>query len=244
MPDEVGEKSDKPSAVMRTQQRTIDCGESGSVSAVVAYPDAVRPGETTAVILAHGAGNNMSGALVSGVHEGLAARGVVSAKFNFPYAERGSRRPDPAPVLESCYRAVVATLRNDPLLAARALIIGGKSLGGRMASHLAAQGVAVTGLLFLGYPLHPAGRPDKLRITHLSAIAAPMLFFAGTRDPLCSLDLLRTTLRSLPRARLHVVDGGDHSFALPARLNRSPQSVIEELVDASAQWIDEIVATR
>jgi uncharacterized protein len=226
---------------MRVERRTIDCGDSGSVSAVVAYPDPFRPGEAVAVTLAHGAGNDMANPLLSGVHEGLAGRGHVSVKFNFPYTERGRRAPDPAPVLESCYRAVVDNVRTDERLAPRAMVIGGKSLGGRMASHLAAQGVEVAGLLLLGYPLHPAGAPQKLRVAHLRQIKVPMLFLAGTRDPLCSLDLLRETLGRLPRAQLHVIEGGDHSFKLPKRLGRSPQAVIDELVDVSDRWLREIV---
>jgi len=225
---------------MRTERRGIDCGEHGTVSAVIAYPPGHRPGATPAVVLAHGAGNDMTNPLLSGVHQGLAQRGLVAVKFNFPYTEQGRRAPDRAPVLEACYRAVIDTIRADPALTPQTLIIGGKSMGGRMASHLAAQGVAVAGLLFLGYPLHPAGRPDKLRVAHLTAISAPMLFFAGTRDALCSLDLLREALAKLPRATLHVIEGGDHSFALPRRLRRSAQEVIEEIVGASADWIERI----
>ncbi len=226
---------------MRTEGRTVDCGERGSVSAVVAYPDDFKAGHSTAVILAHGAGNDMTNPLLSAVHEGLAARGFLSIKFNFLYTERCRRAPDPAAVLEDCYRRVLAAVRNDATLAPAALVIGGKSMGGRMASHLAAQGEPVHGLLLLGYPLHPAGQPTKLRVAHLGAITAPMLFFAGTRDALCSLALLKHTLRSLPRATLHVVDGGDHSFNLPKALKRSPAEVIDELASASTRWLHEVV---
>jgi len=229
---------------MRVERRAIDCGEQGSVSAVVAYPAGHRPGGSTTVVLAHGAGNDMTNPLLSGVHEGLAQRGCAAVKFNFPYTERGRRAPDRAPVLEACYRAVVAAVRADPQLAPPLLIIGGKSLGGRMASHLAAQGIAVDGLLFLGYPLHPAGRADKLRVAHLGKIREPMLFLAGTRDALCSLDLLRATLRTLPTATLHVIEGGDHSFRLPRSLQRAPETVIDEIVDVSAAWIEQVARSR
>ena len=225
---------------MRKERRAIDWDKGGSVSAVIAYPQRHRPGVTPTVVLAHGAGNDMNNALLSGVHQGLAERGLVAVKFNFPYTEQGRRAPDRAPVLEACYRAVIDTIRADPTLVPQTLIIGGKSMGGRMASHLAAQGVAVAGLLFLGYPLHPAGQPDKLRVAHLGAIMAPILFFAGTRDALCSLDLLRAALAKLPRATLHVIEGGDHSFALPRRMQRSAQEVVDEIVGASADWIAQI----
>ncbi|HVN87342.1 MAG TPA: alpha/beta family hydrolase [Candidatus Binatia bacterium] len=222
---------------MRIQARPIEWTAGRTVSALIGYPERFRAGRTPAVILAHGAGNDMSNPLLSAVHEGLAARGYVSVKFNFPYTERGGRAPDPAPVLEACYRAVLDTVRADSQLAPPGIVIGGKSMGGRMASHLAAQGIDVAGLLFLGYPLHPAGRPEKLRTAHLARIVAPMLFFAGTRDTLCTLDRLRETLRGLPRATLHVIEGGDHSFKLPARLRRSAQSVIDELIDVATAWL-------
>ena len=227
---------------MRHEKRTIEWSDIGRVSAVVAYPDDFRPRRTPAAILAHGAGNDMTNPLLSAVHEGLAANGFLSVKFNFPYKERSGRAPDPAPVLEACYEAVVATIRADPDLAPPIVVIGGKSLGGRMASHLAAKGAHVDGLLLLGYPLHPAGQPEKLRTAHLSRIRVPMLFFAGTRDSLCRLDLLHTTLSSLPSATLHIVEGGDHSFKLPARLRRSPQAVIAELVTVSTAWLRTIAA--
>jgi len=190
------------------------------------------------VILAHGAGGDMHTPFLSAVHEGLAERGYTAVKFNFPYKEAGRRVPDPTPVLEACYDRVIEALRADRDLGAARIVIGGKSLGGRMASHVAARGATVAGLLFLGYPLHPPGKPDKLRVAHLSAIRAPMLFFAGTRDPLCRLDLLRGTLGRLPVAvTLHVVEGGDHSFVVPKPLQRAPRAVWDEIVTVSGQWL-------
>jgi hypothetical protein len=208
---------------------------------VIAYPETFVAGESIVVILAHGAGNDMTNPRLSAVHEGLAQHGFVTVKFNFPYKERGGRAPDPAPVLERCYRSVVAAICSDPTLRPKALVIGGKSLGGRMASHIAAQGEAVAGLVFLGYPLHPAGQPTKLRVAHLPRITAPMLFFAGTRDALCGLAALRRTLADLPRATLHVIEGGDHSFNVPKVLQRSAQSITQELIDVAAQWIPSVV---
>jgi len=165
-------------------------------------------------------------------------------KFNFPYTEAGRRAPDRAPVLEDCYRHVVAAFRSDPGIAASRLVIGGKSMGGRMASHLAAQGEAVAGLIFLGYPLHPPGNEGQLRVAHLPKIAVPMLFFAGTRDPLCRLDLLRQTLTQLRApTTLHVVEGGDHSFAVPKRMRRDPRDVWEEIVRISAEWLARLGAS-
>ena len=208
--------------------------DGGWVSGAAALPRNERPVAT--VVLAHGAGAPMHAPLLADVAERLAAHGLAAVRFNFPYAERGARVPDRAPVLEACYRAVLAQVRGDARLSGR-LIIGGKSMGGRMASHLAAAGEAVDGLLFLGYPLHPAGKPEHLRAAHLSRIAVPMLFVSGTRDALCRLDLLAGVLRSLPLAIQHVVEGGDHSFAVRRRAGRDRAAVLEEITAACVDWL-------
>ncbi|HVO26307.1 MAG TPA: alpha/beta family hydrolase [Candidatus Margulisiibacteriota bacterium] len=222
---------------MTLERRQIPIGNGATVSAVVAHPEP-RATSPTAVILAHGAGNDMRGPFLSAVHEGLAARGYVSVKFNFPYTEAGRRAPDRAPVLEDCYRHVVAGVRADPHLAPRRLVIGGKSMGGRMASHLAAQGEAVAGLILLGYPLHPPGKVEQLRVAHLPAIRVPMLFVAGTRDPLCRLDLLQRTVANLcAPVVLHVIDGGDHSFAVPKAMRRPARDVWEEIIRVTVEWL-------
>jgi predicted alpha/beta-hydrolase family hydrolase len=222
---------------MALERRQIPIGGDETVSAVVAHPEP-RRASPTVVILAHGAGNDMNSPFLSAVHEGLAAHGYVSVKFNFPYTEAGRRAPDRAPVLENCYRHVVAAMRTDPHLAPRRIVIGGKSMGGRMASHLAAQGEAVAGLLLLGYPLHPPGKAEQLRVAHLPGIRVPMLFFAGTRDPLCRLDLLQRTLAELRApVALHVIDGGDHSFAVPKAMRRVARDVWEEIIGVAAEWL-------
>jgi predicted alpha/beta-hydrolase family hydrolase len=205
----------------------------GTVSAVVAHP-ASPAASACVVILAHGAGSDMNNPFLCAVHEGLAERGYLSVKFNFPYTEGGRRAPDRAPVLEDCYRHVVAAMRSR---APGRIVIGGKSMGGRMASHLAAQGEEVSGLIFLGYPLHPPGKVEQLRVAHLPKIRVPMLFLAGTRDPLCRLDLLQQMLTHL-HADLHVIDGGDHSFNVPKRMKRATRDVWDEIIRVSAEWLD------
>jgi hypothetical protein len=213
-------------------------GAGSTVSADLALPAGRSEARSPVVILAHGAGNDMTSPFLVAVQEGIAAHGWACVRFNFPYKERGAKAPDKAPVLEACYRAVVAAVRER--LAPPRLVIGGKSLGGRMASHLAAAGENVDGLVFLGYPLHPPGRTDRLRDTHLPRIAAPMLFFAGTRDPLCDLELLKRTLRKLNApAELHVVAEGDHSFKVPKRTGRTHDQVLAEIVEATAGWLAE-----
>ena len=208
------------------------------MSGVAALPDAH---DGTVVVLAHGAGSDMSTPLLVAVADALSERGFPTVRFNFPYTERGGRRPDPAPVLEACYRAVLAQVRADRELSPRRLVFGGKSMGGRMASHLAAAGEAVDGLLFLGYPLHPAGKPDRLRVAHLARISVPMLFLTGTRDALCRLDLLRAAVAPLPHATVHVIDDGDHSFAVRRSSGRDAAAVRAELVEASVAWLRQAV---
>jgi uncharacterized protein len=221
--------------------RKIGVAGDQTVSAAVAYPEPFTPGAATAVILAHGAGNDMHTPFLSAMQEGLAARGCIAVKFNFPYTERGRRAPDPAPVLEACYARVIDAIRNDAAIAPRRIVIGGKSLGGRMATHLAAEGELVAGVLLLGYPLHPPGKPEQLRVAHLEKIHVPMLFVCGTRDPLCQLDLLQQTLSRLPApVALHVVAGGDHSFNVPKALKRQARAVWDEIIEACAEWLQQL----
>lgn len=158
--------------------------------------------------------------------EGLASRGFPVLRFNFPYRESGRRIPDKALVLEECYRAVAARARE--LFAPCGLLLGGRSMGGRIASQIASvsppQGLQ--GLVLLAYPLHPPGRPEKLRDAHLAGIQAPMLFVSGTRDTFAGKDLLEGVLERLPLARIHWLEGADHSFKTPRR----PEAEVSEEV--------------
>ena len=223
---------------LATRRRRIALPGGGAVSAVVALPSGFRqPGRTPAVILAHGAGSDMKSPFMSTVHTGLARSGYVAVKFNFPYTEARRHAPDPRPVLEACYRAVVDAVARDRALAPPWIVIGGKSLGGRIATYVAAGGAAVRGVVLLGYPLHPAGRPDELRAAHLPAVGVPTLFIQGTRDALCDLERLRPVLRRIPKATLHTVEGGDHSFRLPRRTGRSDAEVLADVVAVTARWL-------
>ena len=198
-----------------------------------------KKGGGAAVALAPGAGTSMDNPLLVAVAEGLAARGHAVLRFNFAYREKGSRRPDPAKVLTATYRAAADALRDR---AGGKLVIGGRSMGGRMASLLAAEGYACDGLVFLGYPLHPAGKPEQLRDAHLPAVSAPMLFVQGTRDALCDLALLRPVLARLgARATLHEVRGGDHGFEVRKSDGRSAEGVLAEIIDTTADWIAQVV---
>ena len=200
---------------------------------------------TVAVVLGHGAGADMTNAFLSAVHEGLAARGAVVLKFNFAYTEAGRKAPDAPAKLVATYRAAAAWLAAQPEAEGRPLVLGGKSMGGRIASHLAAEGDRADGLLFLGYPLHPAGRPGTLRDRHLASVEAPMLFVTGTRDALCDLALLRPVLERLGgRATLALIEDGDHSFHVRRASGRDDLAAREEVIEAGARWLETISGSR
>jgi len=190
------------------------------------------------LVLGHGAGADQTSAFVVSFATGLAERGMDVLTFNFLYTERGRRAPDTSSKLEACYRAAIEAARGSRKLKANRLMIGGKSLGGRIASQVAAAGVAeVAGLIFLGYPLHPPGKPDQLRTAHLPQIHAPMLFVQGTRDPFGTPAELRPILKKLkPRATVYEVTGGDHSFSVPKSAHVSQEEVYAAAQDEIARW--------
>lgn len=175
------------------------------------------------------------------ITDGLSDRAVATFRYNFPYVTSGRRRPDPPGLLQATVReAVVAAAEHSPL----PLIAGGKSLGGRMTSMAASREPLprVRGLVFLGFPLHAAGRPGENRAEHLLAVDLPMLFVQGTRDALATLELMRNVVGRIgSRATLHVVDGGDHSFKVLKRSGRDQAEVYDEITAAVASWARAIV---
>ena len=204
----------------------------GEVSAMVSRPRSFR----LAVALAHGAGGNLHSPPLKDLARGLATQGIAAARFNFLYTESKKRAPDRQPQLVRCWRSVADWLKRE--LSCDTLFLGGKSMGGRMASYLAAEGYSCAGLVFLGYPLHPPGKTDRLRKEHLPSISVPMLFIAGTRDPFSRFDLLKTTLAEIGgRASLHVIEGGDHSFKVPQAIGRSPADITAEILDVTTHWM-------
>ncbi|WP_437970571.1 alpha/beta fold hydrolase [Sorangium sp. So ce260] len=214
---------------------SIPTSDGGAVSGVIHAPRARARRSGVAVVLGHGAGGDMHAPLLVDVARGLEDRGHTVLRFNFPYKELGRKAPDRPEKLEMAYEAAIARLRKEK---PERLVIGGKSMGGRIASLLAARAVPCDGLVFLGYPLHPAGKRAPLRDEHLPAIKAPLLFLQGTRDPLCQLDLLRPVLKRLGRrARLHVVEGGDHSLELLKSAGRTGESVLAEILAAIDAWL-------
>lgn len=226
---------------------TLAAGE--SVSALD-YPAGARPaaaGTTvvpeTTLVLAHGAGAPQTHPFMTAFARGLSSRGIGVVTFNFLYKERGRRAPDPPARLEACYRSVIAAVRERESVAGRRLLVGGKSMGGRIASQVVAADTrdglpsGVDGLVLLGYPLHPPGRPEKLRDAHLPAITAPMLFVQGSRDTFGTPDELRPVLAGCSAAELFVVDGGDHSFKVRGRDAPTEAQVHARVQDAIHNWI-------
>lgn len=192
----------------------------------------------TLLALAHGAGGDRRTGLLVRLAEAVAASGRRVVLYNFPYAERRRRVPDRPAVLEETVSDVAEHARN--VLGASAVVLGGKSMGGRIASQVVAKGLRAEALLFLGYPLHAPKRFDALRDLHLPAIAVPMLFVQGTRDAFARPDLLAAVLSGLgDRATLRSVEGGDHSFAVPRRTGRTPARVEEEIATTITSWLDD-----
>jgi predicted alpha/beta-hydrolase family hydrolase len=191
-----------------------------------------RPkGDTRAVlILAHGAGGDLNDRLLKAVASELATKGVAVLRFNFPYRELGRKAPGSQDVSEDCYRDVADQAREHGL----PLYCGGKSYGGRIGSHIVSDGFEADGLVFLSYPLHPPGKPERLRDEHLRRIKKPMLFFQGTRDPFAKPDLLYQVVGSLSSATLHEIEGGDHSLNVRGKKR---EEVAEELTAAIDQFI-------
>jgi predicted alpha/beta-hydrolase family hydrolase len=192
------------------------------------------------LVLAHGAGAGQQSRFMVETAHAFAARGITTATFDFPYIAAGRSAPDKAPVLEAAWRAAIDETRANAAFAALPLFIGGKSMGGRIASHVASQGVGgVSGLIFLGYPLHPPGRPEQRRDKHLPAIREPMLFVQGSRDQFGTSEEIRALLPQLnPRTELFEVADGDHSFTARVKVTgRKQRDVIDEIYDTVASFI-------
>jgi hypothetical protein len=190
-------------------------------------------------VFAHGAGGNMNDRGVFQTAAALRDRGFGVVRFNFLYKEKKSGRPDPMPRLTECLTAVVARAREE--LEPKRLIIGGRSMGGRAASMLAADGFGCDGLLLLAYPLHPPGKPEQLRDAHLPAIKVPVICFNGTRDPFCTPALMEEVLKRLSTNwEMHWVEGADHSFHVLKSSGKTDGEVLESMADSSAEWVRRI----
>lgn len=225
---------------MEPETLTVTINERDSVTALLyAAPKKERAGMT--VILSHGAGAGQLHPFMRLFASGLAARGFDTMTFNFVYMEQGRHVPDPKAKLEACYRAVIEAAQKHKKLKGNRVVVGGKSMGGRIASQVAASTEGeenIAALVFLGYPLHPPGRPDKLRDAHLPEITAPMLFVQGARDTFGTTDELRAVIKRLHlSATLYAIEGGDHSLKVPKKGNPPQAAVYESTMDEIARWL-------
>jgi predicted alpha/beta-hydrolase family hydrolase len=229
-----------------TEQLTIEVNEKESVSARF-YPAAKKIRAGLTALLGHGAGANQLSGFMRMFARGLAERGLDVITFNFVYMEQGRSVPDQRPKLESCFRAVIDTIAKHRKLKSNKLVIGGKSMGGRIASQVAAAreeaplALDVSGLVFLGYPLHPPGQHSKLRVEHLPQIQKPMLFVQGTRDALGTPEEIHPFIKDLrPPAKIYAIEGGDHSFKAPKKMGLPQEEVYEAAMDEIVRWAAKI----
>ncbi len=212
--------------------------DGGPVSALLRTPQNAR----ACYVVAHGAGAGMRHPFMAAVADGLAGRGIATLRYQFPYMERGSKRPDSPRVAQAAVRAAVAEAASR--LPKLPLIAGGKSFGGRMTSQAQAEAPlpGVRGLAFLGFPLHPPGQPGDERAAHLAKVRIPMLFLQGTRDEFASLKYLKPLIKRLgTRATLKLFDDANHSFHVPAKSGRTDAEVMNALLDALAAWTDRTI---
>jgi uncharacterized protein len=217
------------------QELKFAVGSAGNVSALLTRPEAAR----ACYVLAHGAGAGMRHASMEAIAAGLAERGIATLRYQFPYMEKGSKRPDPPALAQATVRAAVAEAART--CAGLPLFAGGKSFGGRMTSQAQAKSPleGVKGIAFFGFPLHPAGKPSTDRAEHLADVKIPMLFLQGTRDTLAELSLLQPVVKGLGRkATLHLAEGADHSFHVLKSSGRNDREVLAEILDAFASWAD------
>jgi uncharacterized protein len=219
---------------MTARSLTLEIDSGGTVSGLWLRPATAK----ACLVLAHGAGAGMTHKAMTALADGLAERAIATLRFQFPYMERGSRRPDPPAIAHAAVRAACAeAARLDGRLP---VFAGGRSYGGRMTSQAQALAPlpAVRGLVFFAFPLHPAGKPSVARADHLAEVDVPMLFLQGTRDELAKLDLLQPAVNALgPRAKLVLAPDADHAFHVPARTGRKDTAVLADLLDAATAWM-------
>jgi predicted alpha/beta-hydrolase family hydrolase len=223
---------------------TVEIDATERVTAL-AYPASVRRIGAT-LVLAHGAGAGQLSPFMVRFATGLSSRGLDAITFNFPYTEQRRRAPDRTEKLEACYRAVIETARAYGPFEGNALFIGGKSMGGRIATHLAAaDGANIQGVVVLGYPLHPPGKPDQLRAAHLHHIRAPMLFIQGARDAFGTPIELQPVLDRLTApVTFRVVERADHSLAVAKNANPPTDQIYEDVQDAIRAWVSDVICSH
>jgi uncharacterized protein len=229
-----------------SEKLTVQVNDQDAVTALL-YAAAKKNRAGVTVLLGHGAGANQTSGFMRLFAKGLAERGLDVMTFNFIYMEQGRSIPDQKHKLENCFRAVIGAALKHKKLKSNQLVLGGKSMGGRIASQVMAGeekesfADAVAGLVFLGYPLHPPGNPAKLRVDHLEHIHKPMLFVQGTRDALGTPEEITPFIKDLrPAAKIHSIEGGDHSFKAPKKFGLSQDQIFETAMDEIDRWVRSI----
>ena len=224
------------------EELTVQVNDKEAVSALL-YPAGKKDSAGLTVLLGHGAGASQTSGFMRMFAKGLAARGLDVMTFNFIYMEQGRSVPDQKGKLEACYRAVIEAALKHKKLKKNRLVVGGKSMGGRIASQVMAGEEKATfaddvaGLVFLGYPLHPPGNPARLRVEHLEHIGKPMLFVQGTRDALGTPDEIQPFIKNLrPAAKIYPIEGGDHSFKAPKKFGLPQEHIYEAAMDEINNW--------
>src|SRR5260221_10751068 len=227
---------------MEAEELKVAVDDLGSITALL-YPAARKNRAGFTIVLGHGAGADQLSGFMRMAAAGMAARGFDVMTFNFLYKELGRSIPDPKARLESCYQAVIKTALSHRKLKKNGLVIGGKSMGGRIASQVAAVAPDnIAGLGFLGYPLHPPGRPDKMRNEHLQDIQAPMLFVQGARDAFGNAAEIRAVIKKRKlAASVYLIDCGDHSFKVPKSLGVPQETIYETVMDQVAEFARELL---
>ena len=217
----------------------VEVGDDTTRALYTQAPDAI---DDLVFVCAHGAGGRMNDRSMIALSKVLGAKGISMVRFNFLYREKGSGRPDQMPRLEKCFEAVIAKARDE--LSPKRVVIGGRSMGGRAASMMAAKNFDCSGLLLFAYPLHPPGQLDKLRDAHLPSIEVPVLCFNGTRDAFCTPELMEKAIATVKtRWEMHWLESADHSFHVPKSSGRTDAQVLEEVADATRPWIDTLTAS-
>jgi uncharacterized protein len=216
---------------MAEEQLRIVIDEKRAVTAIRTAPEGRSAGVT--FVYAPGAGSNVHDPFGRYACRELAAHGVAAVRLQFPYMEDRRRAPDPTPVLEATWRAAIEQLSAPD----EKLVVGGRSMGGRIASHVVAQGERVDALTVFAYPLHAPGKPDQWRDAHLPSITVPVLFCSGTRDAFATPDELRSVTAKMKRATVHELGGADHGYAVPAASGRKREDVWCEAVEVTLAWL-------
>jgi hypothetical protein len=221
---------------MSDRKLTIRVAECVAVTAL--RTEAAGAGVGWTFVYAPGAGSNLHDPFGAYAARALAAEGITTVRFQFPYMEAGKRAPDRPPVLEATWRAIIEAVRGDAVRGdAGRMVVGGRSMGGRMASMAVADGAAVDALALFAYPLHPPGRPDHSRVEHLAAIRVPALFCSGTNDAFGTPDELRAAARKVKRAKVYLLAAADHGFSAPKASGRTREEIWAEALGALREWL-------